>query len=233
MKSRPPKASFVIPVYNGELYLAEAISSCLNQSERNIEVVVVDDGSTDSTKEVLAFMASKDPRVKVVTLPENKGRSNARNVGIAEAKAPVLFMLDADDIANPDRVKLTLKYLAKNREIDYVYGHYRFIDGLGNAGPAMRSAPFDADALFKTGAMFIGHSTVAFRREVADAIHYQDGEVSKLGIDDWMFQVEAYRKGVQFGNIPVILSFYRYPPKPRDEERIKEIKKEVLKAVPA
>ena len=110
IKSNMPDLSFVIPVYNGAEYLAEAIASCLTQSHKNVEVVVVDDASTDSTKRVIAHYAKTDQRVQAVFLEENKGRGHARNVGNRAAKSKYLAVLDADDISDKFRAERCLNH---------------------------------------------------------------------------------------------------------------------------
>ncbi len=224
--SRKPKASFVIPVYNGELHIAEAIDSCLRQTEKNVEVIVVNDGSTDSTGDVLAWISAHNTSVRVVNFTENQGRSAARNVGIANTSADILLMLDADDIAHPERVKFTLKHFKQNPGTDVVYGKYQLIDTVGNLGPTVPESaqPFDWNRVLETKMFFIGHSTMAMRRAVFEKVQYSDGPFSSHGIDDWKLQADLQEAGFKFGVIPSLLAFYRYKPKKRDEAAIAELK---------
>ena len=96
--SEPPAVSVVMSVRDGERYLAAAIESVLNQTLRDLELVVVDDGSTDSSPQILAAYASKDDRV-VVHRHENAGLAISLNRGIGYARCPVIARLDADDVA--------------------------------------------------------------------------------------------------------------------------------------
>lgn len=235
MRKPKVKASFVIPVYNGELHIATAIDSCLRQSEKNVEVIVVNDGSTDSTGDVLTWIAQHNPQVKVTTFAENQGRSAARNAGITNASADILLMLDADDIAHPERVKLTLKHFKQNPTVDIVYGRYQLIDTIGNLGPLIPESglQFDWKRVLETKLFYIGHSTMAMRREVFEKIAYTSGEFSSLGIDDWKLQADAHKAGFTFGVIPSLLAFYRYKEKKRDEVRIAELKEAELRPVVA
>lgn len=224
--SRPPslKGSFVIPVYNGQAYLAEAIQSCLNQSVAAIEVIVVDDGSTDSTIKIAEYFEKKDKRVHLLKLPKNLGRSLARNEGIKLAKSDLIFTLDADDVALPSRVADTLNYLKKNPMTDLMYGKFQMIDGLGNVGGLAEVGPFDIERVRSSGFTYIGHSTMAFKRNVFEKVQYTNGPYSEHAIDDWKFQVDAYHAGFKFGAIPRILSQWRFSQKPRDEKAIAELK---------
>lgn len=225
---RLPKASFVIPVYNGANFLAEALESCLYQTERNIEIIVVNDGSTDCTNDILTYYQVQDKRVNVVRIT-NHGRSFARNAGFSEAHADVILTLDADDTALPDRVKNTLKFFQKNPSVDIMYGRFNVMDALGNVEGAIDARPFDWEKVKETGFTFIGHSTVAARRHVYDKIKYSDGEWSQHAIDDWKWQTDCYKAGFKFSPSYAVLSNYRVLPKERDEKRIKELKDSVLK----
>lgn len=222
------KASFVIPVYNGQAYLAETLVSCLNQTERGIEVVVVDDGSSDHTADIIRYFAATDKRVKPLFLPENVGRSEARNKGIEAATSDMLLMLDADDIATPRRVIDTLGYARTHPNESVFYGKFQAMDMLGNATHILDAPAFDFERLKKTGFAYIGHSTMAFRRSVFEKVRYTGGGYSANGIDDWKFQVDAHKAGFKFGAIPKILGHYRVIPKARDEAKVAELKKACL-----
>ena len=89
--------SLIVPVYNGERFLRACADSILNQSMREIEVIFVDDGSTDGSREILKEYARKDARVRVIA-QENRGVSAARNRGIGEAKGEYLWFFDCDDV---------------------------------------------------------------------------------------------------------------------------------------
>jgi glycosyltransferase involved in cell wall biosynthesis len=219
-----PKASFIIPVFNGQPYIAQAINSCLNQTIKDIEVVVVNDGSTDWTGSILTTKAGEDKRLKIVTLEENGGRSNARNRGIEEAQADVLLMMDADDLSVKERAEWTLTYFKKNPEMSILSGHFLVMHELGEVFGRSDSRPFNWNTLKETGLAHIGHSTMAFRRKVFDQVRYTDGEFSKHGIDDWKFQVDAYKAGFEFGFIDKNLAIYRQIDKPRDIDKIRELK---------
>jgi len=101
----PPLVSILIPCYNCELWLAEALESALAQSWKNIEVIVVDDGSTDSSLAIAKTFESHD--VKVICQP-NLGASAARNKALKEAKGDFIQYLDADDILAPNKIELQL-----------------------------------------------------------------------------------------------------------------------------
>ena len=219
-----PLASFVIPVKDGAAYLAEAVDSCLRQTRKRIEVVLVDDGSTDSTSTIIDHFKAKDGRVRSARFDECRGRSLARNAGIDMALSDVILTLDADDIAKETRAADTLNFFKKNPTVDIVYGQFQIIDELGRVEGYCDAAPFDWEKLKETKLAFIGHSTMAFRKSVFEKVQYTDGPYSANGIDDWRFQVDAYKAGFKFGAVKRFLSQYRWIPKPRDEKKILELK---------
>lgn len=91
-----PKISIIVPVYNTEKYLDKCISSLINQTLKDIEIICVNDGSTDNSLKILEKFASQDKRIKVFS-QENKGQSAARNLGIKNSEAEYLGFVDADD----------------------------------------------------------------------------------------------------------------------------------------
>ncbi|MBP5284549.1 MAG: glycosyltransferase family 2 protein, partial [Kiritimatiellae bacterium] len=106
-----PKVSIIIPVCNVEKYLRQCLDSVVNQTLRDIEIVCVDDGSTDSSPAILAEYAAKDPRVKVVSLP-NSGTVVARKRAIAAATGEWCFFLDPDDWIEPETCERMLSSAA-------------------------------------------------------------------------------------------------------------------------
>lgn len=97
-----PKVSVIMPVYNGEKYIEQAIDSVLSQSFRDFELIVVDDGSTDRSAEIVG--SYRDTRVRYVTNPCNLGLAAARNRGIEVSNGEYLAWLDCDDISLPNRL---------------------------------------------------------------------------------------------------------------------------------
>ena len=96
-----PKVSVIIPVYNVEQYLNRCIDSVLNQTYKDFEIILVDDGSTDKSGEICDVYAEKDSRITVIH-KENGGLSDARNFGIDAARGDFLTFLDSDDYFHPE-----------------------------------------------------------------------------------------------------------------------------------
>src|SRR4051794_31718718 len=108
---RRPAVSIVTPAYNAEGYLAETIRSAQAQTFSNFEMLIVDDGSTDATAAIAREFAARDPRIRVLR-QANAGISGARTTALAAAAAPVLALLDSDDLWFPDYLEEQLRLLA-------------------------------------------------------------------------------------------------------------------------
>ncbi|MBW2258128.1 MAG: glycosyltransferase family 2 protein, partial [Deltaproteobacteria bacterium] len=111
-KTSAPKVSVVIPVYNRERYIGQAIDSILSQSFRDFELIVVDDGSSDGTPAVVERCG--DPRVRLVRHETNQGIPRTRNRGLLEARGEYVAWLDSDDVALPQRLRVQVDVLDRS-----------------------------------------------------------------------------------------------------------------------
>lgn len=123
--------SVIIPIYNAELHLRKTLNSCIKQSYKNIEFILIDDGSTDGSLEICRQYANDDERIKVVHT-DNCGVSHAKNCGIKIAEGDFLTFLDADDEIEPDYIEAMA--LAFSDDIDLIitdFDHwYASVDGI-------------------------------------------------------------------------------------------------------
>jgi glycosyltransferase involved in cell wall biosynthesis len=110
------KFSIIIPVYNVEKYLAECLESVIQQTFKDIEIICVNDGSTDNSLEILTEFAQKDTRIKLIN-KENGGLSSARNTGLQYATCEYIYFLDSDDFIKPDLFENAYNVL-KNNDVD-------------------------------------------------------------------------------------------------------------------
>lgn len=228
---RLPRVSFVIPAYNAQKYLTDAVYSCLNQSMKQAEVIVVNDGSTDGTRELLEWIAKKEDRVVAINLEENVGRSEARNIGNKAARAEYICVLDADDMCTKTRMRDTITTF-ELKNVDVVYGPFYEINELGAVLRKVKAGPFNKELAIKQKLNFICHSTMAYRKSVAEAIRYDTGIFSDIGCDDWKFQWDAYLKGFRFGVTKGPLAYYRLCQgtisTKRDPDQVRKVKDEFL-----
>ena len=133
-----PAISCVIPVFNGKRYLQRAVDSVLAQRP-DAQVVLVDDGSTDGSDELVLRMARGDPRVVALALPENRGQGNARNIGIAAATSSYVTFLDQDDEHIPGWYDYAVELLDGNKDYAAIKGGVELMD----LPPELRVEPTD------------------------------------------------------------------------------------------
>ena len=141
-----PKISVIIPVYNAEKYLAKSIESVLNQSLKDIEVICIDDGSTDKSLEILENYADKDKRIKIFRQKQS-GPANARNLGIDNSSSDIITFLDADDwmYSENSYEKIYNEMKADNLDL-LAYNHYEYNNELAALLPdALRKYIFEYD----------------------------------------------------------------------------------------
>lgn len=117
-----PRVSVILPCYNGEAYLREAVGSILDQTYSDFELIVVDDGSTDRSPEILRTMAQQDRRIRVVT-QANGGIVAALNTAIDHARGEYIARMDADDVSFRDRLAFQVSYLDQHGDVVLVGGH--------------------------------------------------------------------------------------------------------------
>ncbi len=123
-----PLISVIIPIYNNETFLQKCIDSILMQTYSNLEIILVDDGSTDGSGKICDQYAQKDPRVKVVH-QQNQGISAARNAGIAVAKGEYISFVDSDDWVDATFIEILLKTAQQSNALIAVVGRYEVLAG--------------------------------------------------------------------------------------------------------
>lgn len=125
-----PKISVVIPVYNSMPYLSITLEKLFQQTYKDFEAIIVNDGSTDKTQEYIASL--KDPRLKAIAQP-NQGAGAARNTGIAHAKGEYIAFLDDDDLWKPSKLEKQLHYMEEHSQVGLVYTWVEYIDEEGKS----------------------------------------------------------------------------------------------------
>jgi GT2 family glycosyltransferase len=196
----------VVAVFNGERFLGEALDSVLDQSFADFELIVVDDGSTDATPEILAEYSARDPRVRT-RRQSNQGVSAASNFGVGLARAPLIARLDADDLALPGRFARQVRFLAANPAVGMVGGQASVIDDEGREVAPARYPLADAEIrqALATTTPFI-HSAVTMRKAVLDrAGRYRPAFDDAEDLDLWLRIAEL----AELANLPEPVVAYR------------------------
>ena len=164
-----PKVTVLMSVYNGEEYLREAVDSILAQTFKDFKFVIVNDGSTDKTAEILK--SYKDVRIKIVNNEKNIGLTKSLNKGLMIAKSRYIARQDADDISMPERLEKELKFLGKNKNVALVGTDYFLINEkdkiIGKINCLIESKDLKEKLL--KGNQF-GHGSVMFRKECVEKI---------------------------------------------------------------
>jgi len=202
--------SVVMPVYNGEAYIAEAIESVISQGYPHWELVIVDDGSTDHTPDILRQYP--DPRITVIR-QENRGEAGARNTGLDHASGQYIGFLDADDMFLPTALEDLATFLDTHQDADIVFADANMIDASG--AHLMRLS--ELRAVLHTGYILeplVLQSTVVsvpmcmmVRKSAIDARHTRFDENLRYGVD-WDFWTELARFH-RFGYLPSPVGCYR------------------------
>ncbi|WP_072680910.1 glycosyltransferase family 2 protein [Rhodococcoides corynebacterioides] len=134
-----PAISIITAAFNAEATIADCIQSIIDQEFQNWELIVVDDASTDGTLSLARAFADKDTRIRVISLPSNRGSGFCRNLAIESARAPLLAVADADDRSKPGRLRLQYEFLQDNPSFTAVASQLEEFGDWG--GPSTSSWP--------------------------------------------------------------------------------------------
>lgn len=206
-----PKVSVLLPAYNAEKYLPEAIESILKQSYQDFELLVVDDCSTDSTWQVIQKYANLDSRVVAIQNQKNLKLSGSLNVAIAHANGDYLARMDADDWSYPDRFQKQVTYMDANPEVGIVGGSMEVCDELLNVVSTRRYHQTDDDIrrhLFRYSPF--SHPLIMIRKSVIDEVGGYRDKFNPAEDYELYFRVG---KRAKFGNLQDVLLKYRVIPK--------------------
>ena len=205
-----PSLSVVMSVYNGERFLAAAIESVLAQTWGDFEFLILDDGSRDGTARILADAAGRDPRIRVIAR-ENRGLIAALNTLLAEARAPLVARMDADDIALPERFARQMAFLAANPDVGVLGTWTEDIDEDGNPYPLLApDHPVNHAAFLaavEAGAPLLCHPAVMYRRDLVLGVGgYHPAYRHCEDLDLWLRLAGVTR----IANLPERLIRYRH-----------------------
>lgn len=188
-----PKVTVLMPVFNRERFAGEAIRSVLEQDFDDFELLLVDDGSTDRTPEVLQTWKERDPRVVVLTLAENQGITAALNAGLAHARGTYVARLDSDDLMTPGRLAAQVPVLDAHPEVVLVSCAFDIVDPDGNRLHTWREGgPHEVAAFLLHFFSVVGHGTVMFR--LAD-VREAGGYRQVFACEDYDLWVRLLRRG--------------------------------------
>ncbi len=248
MRQPRPLVSVIMPIYNCEQYLKEAIDSVLSQTYEKLELIIVDDASTDNSLKIAKKYSKKDKRVKIFVHKKNKKRAAAINTGFKHARGEYITFHDGDDIMFPGRIKKQVEFLNQHPEIDGIYGNiiiYReeeetaeFYDALEFKAPLItilkRARKKDLSRI--KGAAQILHknkyipstSWMIRRKIIDDGLRMDETLVTSQDCD---FALQMIGRGYKLVKYPIITYIYRRHPNQITVKKKKERKKDTKKVV--
>ena len=207
--NRKPRVSVLMTAYNAELFVAEAIESILNQTYRDLELVVVDANSTDSTLQIVRAIAKRDRSVKVIAKRKNEGPSVASNLGLRYVRGQYVARMDADDVAFPDRIAKQLAYLESHPDVVAVGAQCELIDRQGRP-IGIKSFPLLPEKIYAALVMYnpLQHPSIMINRQLLGkhTLHYSNRSVLAHDLE-LLFGLVRYGK---LANLPDTLLRYRY-----------------------
>lgn len=206
-----PKISIIIPCFNAETYLVDAINSILNQTYKNLEIICIDDGSTDNTFEVLKSFLQVDERIKVYKNEKNIKLIQTLNKGIDIASGEYIARMDADDIAYPEKFEKQIRYLIDNNlQLCGTYTYFLFSNNnrKKHKTSAIHNNSIKLTSLFDSPLI---HPTVLGESFVFKQNKYIDSPKNYL-IEDFELWQRMLNQNIRIGVLPEFLFEYRINP---------------------
>ncbi len=206
------KVSVIIPTYNCVRFLSESIQSALSQTYQDFEIIIIDDGSKDNTREIVEGFIQRNPGKIRYIYQENGGLAVARNTGIKNSNGKYIALLDSDDTWLPNRLSAQIPIMESDSKIGLVHAN---ITRINEEGQPVRTPSRDRE--FLLGDIFeyiflrktdIACPTVLFRRECCDKVGLFDEYLTRLGCEDrelWLRITQHYKVGY----VDEVLAHYR------------------------
>jgi len=197
--NNPPKVSIVMPTYNGEKYIKKAIESCLHQTYKSIELIVVDDGSTDNTAKFAKGVG--DSRLKFIRLKQNSGLAVALNKGFTLSTGEYLTWTSDDNLYESKAIETMVNHLGKYKEVDFVYANYYRTNENGEITECMFVEPPHR---------LVEHNCIGpcfmYRRRVYERIGNYNPE--PFLTEDYEYWIRIFKSGLEM--VPIDKFLYRY-----------------------
>ncbi len=214
------KVSVVIPCFNQAKYLPETVQSVLDSTHPDLEILIVNDGSTDETEKVAKNLAEKYPNVRYL-FQENAGPSKARNHGIRESAGDYILPLDGDDLISKDYIHEAFKILRDQKDVKVIYCE---AEKFGDKNETWTLKPFSLDLLARDNMIFVSG---IYRKSDWEACGGYD-ENFIWGREDWEFWISMLKNGGKVVKLPFVGFYYRITPNSRRKKMNSERKKKLI-----
>lgn len=197
-----PLVSVVMPVYNAERFVGDALKSILNQTYTKFEFIIIDDGSKDESLAIIKKYA--DPRIRLIALAQNQGIVNALNTGLQAAQGKYIARMDADDVSMPNRLALQVAFMEKHPEVGLLGTQHMAIHGKARLFPTTHNAL----VWYMLNACPFVHPSVMLRVDVLKQHHLQYDKAFEYAEDlELWTRLSGF---TQVANLPQRLIKYRY-----------------------
>lgn len=203
-----PLVSVIIPAYKAGQYLEETVQSVLNQTHRNLELIIVDDGSPDNQAEAVAPLVASDDRIQYIK-QKNGGVSSARNHGFRLCKGEYIAFLDADDIWLPNNLAIKIAKFESDAEYGLVHSDKAIMDGQSKLTGEIKHGKEGhilEDLLLWNGTCIPTPSSILVKREVVEKVGGFDLELSNAADQEFFFRVSNHYK---VGRVSEVTWWYR------------------------
>jgi glycosyltransferase involved in cell wall biosynthesis len=186
-----PKITAVLPNYNNVAFLERSISSLLRQTEKSIEIIIIDDCSNDGSLDLIRFFKKKSKKIKLVVLEERKGAAYCRNLGNSLATSPLIMVCDSGDINHNERAKDAVLTFKRKKNISLYSTTCIEVNTLDE------NSKVHYPRIFKDHEKpSISHPTVTYTKELTEKIKYREGNIATDQYEAFLF--DAYRAGFNF-----------------------------------
>ena len=215
-----PMVSVIMPAYNAAAYIEASIASVLGQTMGDLELLVLDDGSTDQTRQRIEAAAKRDSRVRCLPNTQNMGTAKTRNRGLELCRGQYVAFLDSDDLWHPEKLEIQLA-LAREKQADLVYCSYAIVDEQGRKHCDDYIVPETVTftALLKQNE--IGCSTVLLRREIAQQYRFP----TEVYHEDYALWLSLLKQGKRAVGDQRVLMYYYYHPDSRAGNKLASAKR--------
>ena len=194
--------SIILPTYNGEKYIGEAIESIIGQTYKKIELIIVNDASTDQTASIISKYAQKDSRIKVINNDINMKLPKSLNIGFGQAKGEYYTWTSDDNVYHPTAIAKMKDVLVQNPNVGFVFARQKYIDDNGKKIKNSKK-PKNLDLIYVTN--FVG-GCFLYKQEVDHKLNGYDE--SRFLVEDYDFILRAY-KNFEFMYLSDVLYGYR------------------------
>lgn len=210
------KVSVIIPIYNQEKYIEECINSVLNQTYTNIEIIVINDCSTDSSLNLVNTI--KDDRIRIISLEKHSGVSIARNKGIELATGEYIAFLDSDDYWVPEKIEKQIDFIKRNN-YEFIYGSYTFLKKDLKKNTVYVPEKLIYEEAIKNTTIFVSTVMLDMKKISKEELYMPNVEIGQDSVTWW----RILKRGRTAYGMQDVLAYYRVWDKSLSSNKIKAV----------